>query len=244
MEKRTVEIQAKTVDQAIMDALAELGASYEDVEVEILNQGGFLKKAKVRVTVKESSVGSRQAPVETKKEEKKEEQKDKEPKKEKPVKIEGDMPVKFTRTLDFTKKLMELLGNGCTAEGEVTDRAFNINLTGGNVGQVIGKGGEVLNALQTLVSAIAIIYANGENKRVYINAEDYKERRKETLISLAKKKAEKVKTTGRYIKLEPMNSRDRAIVHSALQDVEGVRTYSTGKDPFRCLCIALKKDGE
>jgi spoIIIJ-associated protein len=139
---------------------------------------------------------------------------------------------------------MELLDNGCKVESEVTDKTFNINITGGNVGQVIGKGGEVLNAIQTLVSAIAITYANGENKRVYINAEDYKERRKETLVALAQKKAEKVKATGRYIKLEPMNSRDRAIIHSAVQDIEGVCTYSTGKEPFRCLCIRPEKEGE
>lgn len=268
MEKKSVEIQAKTVDQAIMDALVELGASYEDVEFEILSQGGFLKKAKVRVSLKGTS-NTESKTIQEKKEEpkktteikkeeprkefktdkptEKKEIKPQEVKKEKPaVKSEnsGDMPVKFARTLEFTQKLMELLGNGCKAEGEVTENTFNINISGENLGQVIGKGGEVLNAIQALVSAIAISCAGGESKRVYVNAEDYKERRKETLVNLAMKKAEKVKATGRYIKLEPMNSRDRAIVHSALQEVEGIRTYSTGKDPFRCLCIAPKKDSE
>jgi len=159
------------------------------------------------------------------------------------------MPAKFQKTLDFATKLVELLGSGAVVTHEITERSFNINVTavtaasgaeghGGGVGQIIGKGGEVMNAIQTLVSSIAIANSAGENKRVYFNVEDYKERRTETLKALAVRKAEKVKETGRFIKLEPMNSRERAIIHSALQDIEGIRSYSTGKDPHRCLCIA------
>jgi len=98
-----------------------------------------------------------------------------------------------------------------------------------------------MNALQTIVGSIAIAHSHGDNKRVYLNVEGYKEKRIETLKDLAIKKAEKVRETGRYIKLEPMNARDRAIIHSALQDLPGIRTYSTGKDPHRCLCIAPKE---
>jgi spoIIIJ-associated protein len=289
---KSIETQAKTIEAAIEDALSQLGASYDEVDVDIIQEPGFLKKAKVRATLKEKEKEvakpiekptplKQEKPViartqseakETKqssKPAKKEEKKDvtgkastevkevkkevkaeekpekKEVKKEKPVQT-GDMPAKFEKTLTFATKLIELLGSDAQVTHETTDKSFNINVNGNGgagVGQIIGKGGEVMNAIQTLVSSIAIANSAGEQKRVYFNVEDYKERRTETLKALAVRKAEKVKETGRFIKLEPMNSRERAIIHSALQEIQGIRTYSTGKDPYRCLCIApARKD--
>jgi len=273
---KSIETQAKSIEAAIEDALSQLGASYDEVDVDIIQEAGFLKKAKVRVTLKEREVEkvvvkpverASEKPVAVKEEvkekksaekrqekakpEKKKEEKEGKEKAEKKesVQVSGDMPAKFQKTLDFATKLVELLGSGAVVTHEITERSFNINVTavtaasgaeghGGGVGQIIGKGGEVMNAIQTLVSSIAIANSAGENKRVYFNVEDYKERRTETLKALAVRKAEKVKETGRFIKLEPMNSRERAIIHSALQDIEGIRSYSTGKDPHRCLCIA------
>jgi spoIIIJ-associated protein len=258
---KSTEVQAKTLDQAIEQALQELGASYDEVDVEVLTTGGLFKKAKVKVTVKGSAetVVEKPAaeekktdrivnektqtdakkttdkPVSTQTEKPKFEKKHTETK---AVVVDGEMPEKLVKAFAFTKKLFELLGNDSEVVTEMTDKSLNINVNGGNVGMIIGKGGEVMNAIQTLVSSIAIAYSRGEGRRVYLNVEDYKQRREETLKALAVKKAEKVKETGRYIKLEPMNARERAIIHSALQDIEGVRSYSTGKDPHRCLCIA------
>ena len=114
------------------------------------------------------------------------------------------------------------------------------------MGRLIGKGGEVLNAIQTIVTSIAITNSSRpdadsgapRSKRVIVNVGDYKDRRDDSLKSLAMKKAEYVKSSGRFVKLEPMNARDRAIIHTLLGEIDGIRTYSTGKDPFRCLCIA------
>jgi len=260
---KSIETQAKTIEAAIEDALTQLGASYDEVDVDIIQEAGFLKKAKVKVTMKatEKPVAVKEEPkVEIKQEPRQE--KPKHEKKEAPKKEtkpeakkeviasapkqplpEGQMPAKFQKTLDFAATLIELLGSEATVTHEITDKSFNINVNGAGVGQIIGKGGEVMNAIQTIVSSIAIANSAGENKRVYFNVEDYKERRTETLKALAVRKAEKVKETGRFIKLEPMNARERAIIHSALQEIQGIRTYSTGKDPYRCLCIApARKD--
>jgi len=272
-ERKTIETQAKTIEAAIEDALAQLGAAYDEVDVDIIQEAGFLKKAKVRVTLKETEKEAvKPAAVTVKEERKNDVKKESKPEKSKPEKKEvkevkevkkeakaeekkekketkkepvstGDMPAKFSKTLAFATKLVELLGSKAEVTHEITDKSFNINVNGEGVGQIIGKGGEVMNAIQTLVSSIAIANSAGEQKRVYFNVEDYKERRTETLKALAVRKAEKVKETGRFIKLEPMNSRERAIIHSALQEIEGIRTYSTGKDPYRCLCIApARKD--
>lgn len=271
---KSIEIQAKTIEAAIEEALAQLGASYDEVDVDIIQEAGFLKRAKVKVTLKKAEEPAaklepkreiiatpneptgKQSPQESpkqenqnnKKEEKKDKKHDKEDKKEhnKSEKDadKGELPKKFKKTLEFARELLKLLGNESEVTYEITDKSFNINVNGTGVGQIIGKGGEVMNAIQTIISSIAIAHSNGENKRVYFNVEDYKERRSETLKALAIRKAEKVRETGRFIKLEPMNARDRAIIHSALQEIEGIRTYSTGKDPHRCLCIAPKKDAE
>jgi len=106
------------------------------------------------------------------------------------------------------------------------------------MGRLIGKGGEALNALQTLVSQIAINNSHGDNKRVYVNIENYKEKRDATLKNLAKKKADHVLKTGKRITLEPMSARDRAIIHTEVQNIEGVRTYSVGEGMNRKLCMA------
>ena len=272
---KSIEVSAKTIDKAIEEALETLGASYDEVDVEILQEAGFLKKAKVLVTVKnpvimtDTGVGvqnlSAEIPaevkedkpraekkVEKKEDTKKEKVEKKEVKAEKKVEkkevqkaADGETPVKFEKTLQFVTKLVELLEvEGASIEGEVKEKSYDINITGENSGRIIGKGGEVMNAIQSIVSVIAIANSNGENRRVNVNIENYKERRLETLKALAIKKAEKVKESGRYIKLEPMNARDRAIIHSALQGIEGIRTYSTGKDPYRCLCIAPSRENK
>jgi spoIIIJ-associated protein len=284
---KSIETAGKTIEAAINDALEQLGLSYDEVEVDIIQEAGFLKKAKVRVTAKEtekpapavtSTTSLREVAddeaiqpktkikTETKKpattkarhcEESTTKQSQTDPQKiEKPAKPEKpatpkktitptDLPAKFQITLDFTIKLLELLENPAEVTHEITEKSFNINVNGNGVGQIIGKGGEVLNAIQTIISTIAIANSNGEHKRVYFNVEDYKERRVETLKAMALRKAEKVKETGRSVKLDPMNARERAIIHSALQEIEGIRTRSTGKDPHRCLCIfPAKKDEE
>ena len=250
---KSIETKAKSLHEAIEEAVAKLGVPQEDLTIEILEQGGMFKKACIRATVKESAATPKELPapkreepkpekfVESKREEPKPVKKP-EPKIERPVETEHKPcdvgAIKFAKTLEFVKKLLELMENDAKVEGVHTDTGFNINVTGDNIGRLIGKGGSNLNAFQTLVSSIAISNANGEGKRVYINIGDYREKHGDTLLSMAQKKAEHVKATGRYVKLEPMNARDRAIIHTALQGVEGIKTYSTGKDPFRCLCIA------
>jgi spoIIIJ-associated protein len=145
---------------------------------------------------------------------------------------------KFQKTLAFVTTFLELLGNDSTVTTELTDKSYDININGENIGMLIGKNGSTLNSIQAIVTSIAISNSQGEGKRVLVNVGDYKERRGDTLQAIAMKKSDYVKRTGRFVKLDPMNARDRAIVHTTLQDVEGIKTYSTGRDPFRCLCIA------
>ena len=105
------------------------------------------------------------------------------------------------------------------------------------MGILIGKRGQTLDSLQYLVSLV--VNKKSENYvRVKLDTENYRERRKETLETLAKNIAYKVKRTKRSVSLEPMNPYERRIIHAALQDFNGVTTYSTGTEPGRRVVIA------
>ena len=118
---------------------------------------------------------------------------------------------------------------------------MDVNLTGEEMGLLIGKRGQTLDSLQYLVSLVV----NKESEdylRVKLDTENYRERRKETLETLAKNIAYKVKRTRRPVSLEPMNPYERRIIHSALQNDKYVFTKSEGEEPFRHVVIALKKE--
>jgi len=109
------------------------------------------------------------------------------------------------------------------------------------MGILIGKRGQTLDSLQYLVSLIVNKETDGY-LRVKLDTENYRERRKETLETLAKNIAYKVKRTKRPVSLEPMNPYERRIIHAAIQNDKYVTTRSEGEEPFRHVVIALKKE--
>ena len=116
----------------------------------------------------------------------------------------------------------------------------NINLSGEDMGVLIGKRGQTLDSLQYLLSLVA----NKESEkyfRVKLDTENYRERRKETLESLAKNIAYRVKRTRKPVSLEPMNPYERRIIHSTLQNHKYVSTKSEGEEPFRHVVVFMKK---
>lgn len=129
------------------------------------------------------------------------------------------------------------------AEIRVTEEknVIKINLTGPNMGILIGYRGETLDSLQYLISLIINKGHDAEYKRVILDTENYRSKREETLKRLAGKVASTVRNTGKVIKLEPMNPYERRIIHSALQDNEFVETYSEGEEPHRRVVVNLKK---
>lgn len=119
-------------------------------------------------------------------------------------------------------------------------REMDIDLSGDEMGVLIGKRGQTLDSLQYLVSLVV----NKESEdyiRVKVDTENYRKRRKETLENLAKNIAYKVKRTKRPVSLEPMNPYERRIIHSALQSDRYVTTHSEGDEPFRHVVVTLKK---
>ena len=124
------------------------------------------------------------------------------------------------------------------------DKHLLVDLTGDDMGILIGKRGQTLDALQYLVNLVV-----NKNSASYISVmldtENYRQRRKETLETLAFNLAKKVKHTRKNVVLEPMNPYERRIIHSALQNDRYVTTFSEGEEPFRNVVIVLKgKNGQ
>lgn len=116
-----------------------------------------------------------------------------------------------------------------------------VTMSGADMGILIGKRGQTLDSLQYLVSLVVNKETEGY-LRVKLDTENYRERRKETLETLAKNIAYKVKRTKRPVSLEPMNPYERRIIHSALQNDKYIVTRSEGEDPFRHVVVSLKRE--
>ena len=120
------------------------------------------------------------------------------------------------------------------------DRTMDIDLSGDDMGVLIGKRGQTLDSLQYLVSLV--VNKDVEDYiRVKVDTENYRQRRKDTLENLAKNISYKVKRTKRAVSLEPMNPFERRIIHSALQNDKYVATHSEGEEPYRHVVVTLKK---
>ena len=145
------------------------------------------------------------------------------------------------RAQKFLDGLFEILGEEVDMTITKEDKALDIELSGPDMGVVIGKRGETLDALQHLTSLV-VNRGDLDFVKVSLDTENYREKRVKALESLANKLANKVVRTGRNTSLEPMNAYERRIIHATLQNHDKVTTYSVGQGVRRKVIIALKKD--
>lgn len=138
----------------------------------------------------------------------------------------------------FEKMEMEI---GIEATFDEVANQLKIVLSGENMGVLIGRGGETLDALQYLTS-LAINKGEGEYVRVMIDAENYRAKREATLERLAQKTADRVLRYRRTVTLEPMNANERRIIHATLHNSPKVTTYSVGEEPYRKVVVSLKRN--
>ncbi|SFE06181.1 spoIIIJ-associated protein [Thermoanaerobacter thermohydrosulfuricus] len=142
---------------------------------------------------------------------------------------------------NFLQQVIEAMKLDVKFDIEEDEDTIKFNLYGKNVGLLIGHRGETLDSLQYLVNVVASKYREYDRyRRIILDAENYRKRREETLIRLAKKLAKQVMETKESVELEPMSPNERRIIHMALQDHSYVETYSEGEEPNRRVIIALK----
>ena len=207
-----ITVTAKNVDEAILQAAMQLGVSSDRLQYEVVEKGS--------AGILGGLIGAKPAIIRAKKIET----------------IDG-------KAADFLHDVFGAMGISVDVESKLNEeeKELEINLSGDEMGILIGKRGQTLDSLQYLVSLVV----NKESEdylRVKLDTENYRERRKETLETLAKNIAYKVKRTRRSVSLEPMNPYERRIIHSALQNDKYVFTRSEGEEPFRHVVISLKKE--
>lgn len=243
---KSVEKIGKTVDNAITDALIELGATTEEVEIQVLERGskGFLglgvKNARVRVTLKELSK-TQDTPQSAENDYVLEEVlKEAEQEIEEVINEEKNHLDNIEEATEnakvFLNSVLTEMGLNATLETKVVKDRVYIDISGERMGMVIGKRGDTLDALQYLTN-IVVNKGKHDYVKIMLDTEKYRSRREETLRKVAYKFAKKASQTKKPVILEPMNPYDRRIVHSALQDSKTVKTHSEGREPFRRVVI-------
>lgn len=139
----------------------------------------------------------------------------------------------------FLREVAAAMGLSVTVEREEDADGVRLNVNGAGLGLLIGRRGQTLDALQYLVNIVANRHSD-RHLRIVLDAEQFRERRRQTLEALADRMASKVARTGKEIVLEPMTSQERKIIHSRLQSNPDVKTYSQGDEPNRRIVIAAK----
>lgn len=208
---RVLEKTGRTVEQAVEDALNELGVSREEATVEVLEEPtrGFLgllgnKDARVRVTVK---------------------------------------PQKVDLAREFLTELLDRMGLETSMEVLTRGETVTLNVVGKEMGLLIGRRGETLKSVELLTN-IASGKGAGKIRRVFVDASGYRRRRESRLEDSARNAARKAERTGRKVLMDPMDARDRRIVHVTLQKMPGIETWSEGEEPFRRVAVSPKGQGD
>ncbi len=246
-----LEKSARTEDAAVAEALKELGLDRDDVSVEILERAksGFLGigASPARVRVSYEVPDEEPAPAPQNSEAPKAEPKARPEKKAAPkpvvkaVAVNPDEPAEYAEIRAFLSGLLERMG--VSAEMEISPRengGVNVNLTGSAMGAIIGRRGETLDAIQHLTNYV-VNKSTEKHLHISVDAEAYRSKREESLTKLAEKMAEKAIKYKRSMALEPMNSYERHVIHTALQNYEGVTTSSTGVEPNRRVVVSYVK---
>ena len=233
-------VTGKSIEEARKNAAAQLGADVDSIMYEVLENAtsGFFgiitKPCKIAAWIEgdEEEIVEAPKPVETKKEEKPK-------KKERAIaqdKTEGEKLAK-----EFLSTTLSQMGIEAELEFTQTEDALEIVVSGENMGRVIGKRGETLDALQYLTSLV-VNKDKEEYIRINLDSENYRAKRTLALEKLADKVADKVIRNKRNLTLEPMNAFERRVIHSRLQGNEKLTTYSIGEEPSRRIVVSLAKD--
>lgn len=242
-----IEYTGKNVDDAITEACKALTVTSDKLEYEVVDKGssGILgfgsKDAVIKARIKEEEKVEEKAEV---KPEVKEEAKT-ETTYEKPARREFKADASSTvepasDPKEFLEKVFKAMDMSVNIEVKKVGNEINIELSGDDMGVLIGKRGQTLDSLQYLTSLV-VNKGTTEYIRVKVDTEDYRKRRKDTLENLAKNLAYKVKRTKKPVSLEPMNPYERRVIHSALQNDKYVSTHSEGEEPYRKVVITLNK---
>ena len=232
MEK-SVTKTAKTVEEAIESALAELGVSREEAEIEVINEpaGGFMglgaKDAEVKVTAKVEESSEEEEVVYYGDDES----------------FEGDAVTDAEEAaVQFVAEILSGIGIHGNLDSYKEEDTIYISVSGADCGAAIGRHGETLDSIAYLANLVANKHSE-EKVHVHLDVGGYKKHREQVIKGLADRAAYKARKTGRKVPMEVMNPAERRMVHSYLQNVNGVSTHSEGEEPRRRVIVTPEKNG-
>lgn len=228
---RTIEVTSTSLDKAIEKGLMLLETEKEKVEVKVLEENKTLKKFRIEMTLFEND-------------EEKAEYNAQNPKKEVKVETKRELPydpelskVVLEEAKAFMEGLLKVYGGENHLEVVEEDKDIMVRVSGENMGGLIGYHGDALDALQYILNTYIRDKHKDYERKIYIDIENYRAKRENTIIDMALRLADKVVRNKRSMKLEPMNRYERKIIHSALQNKNHIGTHSEGTDPTRYLVI-------
>ena len=212
MNMEFMEFSAKTVNDAVTEACKHVTVPSDKLEYEVIEEGstGFLGFNSKPAVIKARII-------------------------EEKLSVE-DQAKKFLQDVFQAMNMVVVID----AKFDETENALDVELSGDEMGVLIGKRGQTLDSLQYLISLV-VNKGTDEYIRVKVDTENYRQRRKETLENLAKNISYRVKRTKRPVSLEPMNPYERRIIHSALQNDRFVTKHSEGEEPYRRVVVTLKR---
>lgn len=250
MSAKTLEIEGKSIDEAIEKACREFGVTREKLNIEIISEesGGFLgmlsKKAKIRASLfsldMEFALNDEPKKSEVKLEVKKEPAVniDKQPKTSKPA--QTDSGVLGKKAKEILEGILQRMSLQCKVTARETPEKIILNIEGNDSGLLIGKRGQNLDALQYVLNK-ALGKSDNERKIIMVDSEEYRRRREESLLELAEKVRQKVKKTRKPVSLGHMSAHDRRIIHLALQEDASLTTKSRGEGEYRKIVVIPTK---
>ena len=244
---KELEIVAKNVETAIQQGLLQLGLEREDVTIRIKDAGGMFKKAKVVLEYEDKTAPVVEETVEEVKpvveEETAEPVAPKKVEKQEKVKKEKTYSTEHNQLLEdflteYIEGLCKRVGTTYEVEYSYTPNGLLVNLLGSEMGKLIGYRGEGMSSLQHILNSLAS--KQEFDTHIILDIEGYKARREQALINLAKKTANKALISHKNIAIEPMNSYERRIIHSAVAGMDGITTESTGEGRNRHVVFIVK----
>lgn len=254
-------VKAKTVEEAVKLGAEKLGKALDEVQYTVIEEAkkGFLGMFSSEAEVKVYCEDEAEEPTEEAVEEVTEEEAVEEACDDAADDTANadELPPVQEKIIEFLNKVIADMGVNATANvtriderlsenSKTYEKDIHIEIVGKGLGMLIGRHGDVLDSLQYLCNTIVGRYPKRSDKHEYIrivlDIENYRAKREDTLKSLARRMASKVLATGRNFTLEPMSSYERRIIHSELQKMKGVHTFSVGTDSNRRVVIAYGDD--
>lgn len=259
MDAKTLEIEGKSIDEAIEKACREFGVAREKLNIEIISEdsGGFLgmlsKKAKIRASLlsldmdfaftdQPKAKNESRTKIESRVKPEKEVTTEK-PRKQAEAVASSSNSILASKAKELLDGILQRMSLQCRVTAGETPEKIILNIEGNDSGLLIGKRGQNLDALQYILNK-ALNKTDSERKIIMVDAEEYRKRREESLLGLAERIRQKVKKTHKPVSLGHMSAHDRRIIHLALQEDASLITKSRGEGEYRKIIVLPARKGK